>query len=142
MNNSRYSCARTNWRLQTPNPWRNSSRWRKKLGLIDDAVANHLTLARLFEVQGNMRLAISEKVKAVSIRPSLVAEQHEIAQWYLAQENTKKAVSRILILAQHFCDRGENGAAIAEVERALLINPQHPKALDMRRSLQETLGSK
>ena len=114
----------------------------KKLGLIDDAVANHLTLARLFEVQGNMRLAISEKVKAVSIRPSLVAEQHEIAQWYLAQENTKKAVSRILILAQHFCDRGENGAAIAEVERALLINPQHPKALDMRRSLQETLAIK
>ncbi len=113
----------------------------KKLGQIDEAVANHLKLAQLFEIQGNNKLSIAEKAKAVSIRPSLVAVQYEIAEWHLAQENSKKAVSRYLILAQHFCDRGDNGAALTEIERALLINPQHPKALDMRRSLRETLES-
>ena len=39
----------------------------KKLGLIDDAVANHLKLARLFADSGSPELAIAEKLKAVSI---------------------------------------------------------------------------
>ncbi len=107
----------------------------KKLGRIDAAVENHLKLARLLESQGQAKLAIAEKVKAVSIRPCLVTEQREIANWHLARENSKKAVGRMLILAQHFLDSDERAAAIAEVERALDLNPQHPKALAMRRML-------
>lgn len=113
----------------------------KKLGLIDDAVVKHLELARLFESEGNAQLAIAEKVKAVSIRPALVAEQREIAEWYLSQDNTKRAVQRYLILAEHFCDNGEKVTALEEIQRALTINPQHPKALEMRRSLQQSLNS-
>ncbi len=113
----------------------------KKLGLIDDAVTNHLKLAHLFEREGNAKLAIAEKVKAVSIRPSLVAEQREIAEWYLARDNAKRAVSRYLNLAEHFRDNGDRAAALEEVQRALSINHQHPKALDMYQSLQETLAS-
>lgn len=110
----------------------------KKLGLIDNAVANHLKLARLFADSGRLDLAIAEKVKAVSIKPSLVSEQREIAEWYLSQENSKRAVQRYLILAQHFRDNSQRNEAIQTVETALTINPQHPKALDMRRSLQAT----
>ena len=113
----------------------------KKLGLIDEAVTNHLKLALLFKREGNAKLAIAEKVKAVSIRPSLVAEQREIAEWYLAQDNMKRAVSRYLNLAQHFRDNDDQAAALEEVQRALSINHQHPKALDMYQSLQETLAS-
>lgn len=113
----------------------------KKLGMIDQAVANHLKLARVFEGNGNTNLAIAEKVKAVAIRPALVEVQREIAQWYLAQDNPKKAVGRILILAQHYRDGGDIVAAMEEVELALSINPQHPKALNMRRWLQEATGS-
>ncbi len=113
----------------------------KKLGMIDQAVANHLKLARVFEGKGNPKLAIAEKVKAVAIRPTLVEIQREIADWYLAQDNPKKAVGRILILAQHYRDGADLVAALEEVELALSINPQHPKALDMRRLLQEAAAS-
>lgn len=113
----------------------------KRSGLIDDAVANHLLLARLLHSQGNDELSIAEKVKAVSIRPSLIAEQREIAGWYLAHENTKRAVNRYLILAQHLLEQTNRTAALDAVEQALSINPQHPKALEMRRALLDTFPS-
>ena len=109
----------------------------KKLGQIDEAVANHLKLARLYEESEHGKLAIAEKTKAVTIRPGLVEAQREIAEWHLAQENRKKAVSRYLILAGHLRDSGDVEASAAVVDLALAINPQHPKALDMSRSLQE-----
>jgi PTH1 family peptidyl-tRNA hydrolase len=100
----------------------------KKLGLLDDAVANHLKLARLYHQVGEDSLAISEKVKAVTIQPERIELQREIADWYLQQDNRKKAVSRYLILAEYFRAQGAIASAKAAVERALSINPQHPKA--------------
>ena len=109
----------------------------KKLGQIDQAVGNHLKLAQLYECKDEGKLAIAEKVKAVAIRPGLVAQQREIAEWHLAQENKKKAVSRYLILAQYLRDSGDVDAAADVVALALSINPQHPKALEMTRTLKE-----
>ena len=109
----------------------------KKLGQIDEAVGNHLKLAQHYDDAGQGQLAIAEKTKAAAIRPGLVKVQREIAEWHLAQENKKKAVSRYLILAQHYRDTGDVDAATDIVSLALSINPQHPKALDMRRGLQE-----
>ena len=110
----------------------------KKLGQIDAAVGNHLKLAQLYEEGEQGKLAIAEKTKAAAIRPGLVKAQQEIAEWHLAQANKKKAVSRYLILAQHLREIGDLDAAEDIVELALSINPQHPKALDMRRALQES----
>lgn len=110
----------------------------KKLGQIDEALANHLKLARIYENGGQGKLAIAEKTKAVAICPGLVEAQREIAEWHLAQENRKKAVSRYLILAQYLRDIGDVNAAMDVVALALAINPQHPKALDISRSLQES----
>ena len=111
----------------------------KKLGQIDAAVSNHLVLARLYEGRGQGELAIAEKTKAAAIRPGLVELQREIAEWHLAQENRKKAVSRYLILARHLGETGDIAAALEVVSLAIAINPQHPKALDMRRALQEAI---
>lgn len=107
----------------------------KKLGQIDAAVANHLKLARLYADSERDKLAIAEKAKAVAIRPGLTSVQREIAEWHLARENKKKAVSRYLILAQHLRETGDVIAAREIVELALSINPQHPKALEMQRAL-------
>lgn len=109
----------------------------KKLGQIDEAVANHLKLAQLYQCRDEGKLAIAEKAKAVAIRPGLVDVQREIAEWHLAQENRKKAVSRYLILAEHLRDSGDADSAMEVVALALTINPQHPKALEMTRLLQE-----
>ena len=92
-------------------------------------------MADLYENTGQSGLANAERVKAVTIRPDLVEVQREIAEWYLARDNTKKAVARYLILAEHY-QRVDSAAALVVVERALEINPQHPKALEFHRSLQ------
>ncbi len=109
----------------------------KKLGMLDQAVDNHLVLAKLHEAQGAQRQAIAEKVKAASIKPALLGLQREIADWYLEHGNKKKAVSRILIIAEYHLGKNNHAAARAALAQALAINPQHPKALDMLQALGE-----
>lgn len=111
----------------------------KKLGMIDAAVSGHLALAALYEDQAESGRANSERVKAVTMKPELTDVQRAIAEWHLAQDNAKKAVARYLILADT-CREREPAAAISAVERALAINPQHPKALDYKRNLQSQIG--
>lgn len=110
----------------------------KKLGMFDEAVDNHLLLARLLEAEGSERLAIAEKVKAATINPGLIDLQREIAGWYLNHDNKKKAVSRMLIIADYFQGENDFTAARAAVAEALAINPQHPKALETQKALADT----
>ena len=107
----------------------------KKLGMLDDAVAGHLKLAHLYEAVGKSHLARAEKEKAVAIQPQLVEAQREIAEWYRRQDNPKKAVRRYLILADCYLEQGRQRAALAAVETALGINPQHPKAIEVYRAM-------
>ncbi|MCY4063333.1 MAG: aminoacyl-tRNA hydrolase [Chloroflexi bacterium] len=107
----------------------------KKLGLIDEALAGHLQLATMYDRQGESSRANAERVKAVTIQPGLVEVQRAVAEWYLSQDQNKRAVARYLILADYYRER-DPAAALSAVERALAINPQHPKALAYQRSLQ------
>jgi len=107
----------------------------KKLGMLDAAAAGHLKLAALFDASGEGAQANAERVKAVTIKPELIDVQRAIAEWYLAQANRKKAVARLLVLADHI-KRADSEAALQTVEQALAINPQHPKALEYQRQLQ------
>ena len=107
----------------------------KKLGLIDEALAEHLKLAGLYDKRGESSRANAERVKAATIKPGLVDVQRAIAEWYLSQDLSKKAVARYLILADYYRER-DSAAALSAVERALAINPQHPKALAYQQSLQ------
>ncbi len=113
----------------------------KKLGMLDKAVDNHLLLARLLEAAGSERLAVAEKVKAATINPGLIDLQREIADWYLNHNNKKKAVSRMLIIADYFLGENDFAAARAAVTEALAINPQHPKALEMGKALADTAAA-
>ncbi len=106
----------------------------RKLGMLDAAVAGHLKLAAILDARGEGALANAERVKAVTIKPELVDVQRAIADWYLAQANRKKAVARLLILADYM-NRADSEAALLTVEQALAINPQHPKALEYQRQL-------
>ncbi len=107
----------------------------KKLGNMREAADKHLALAHIYAERGQPRLALAERVKAVSIRPSLVEIQQEIADAYLAAGNKKKAVARRLILSDYYAAQGQRAHALETVEAALTINPQHPKALLMRQAL-------
>ncbi len=111
----------------------------KKLGMLDEAVDNHLLLARLLEAEGAERLAVAEKVKAAAINPGLIDLQREIADWYLNHDNKKQAVSRMLIIADYFLGENDFTAARAAVAEALAINPQHPRAMAMRKALADPM---
>lgn len=106
-----------------------------KLGKIEEALAGRVKLAALYERLGESSRANAERVKAVAIKPALVDMQRAIAEWHLSQGQRKKAVARYLKLADYYRER-DPAAALHEVERALAINPQHPKALAYQRSLQ------
>ncbi|MCY3834461.1 MAG: aminoacyl-tRNA hydrolase [Chloroflexi bacterium] len=106
----------------------------KKLGLMDAAVRGHLRLAALYDAGGEGSLANAERVKAVTIQPELVDIQRAIAEWYRRHDNPKKAIARLLILADCL-RRTDEAAALAVIAEALQINPQHPRALDYQRQL-------
>jgi peptidyl-tRNA hydrolase, PTH1 family len=109
----------------------------KKLGKLDDAVANHLKLANMYDEIGKPHLARSEKEKAVTIHPDLVDIQRDIAEWYVEKNNPKKAVSRYLILTDYFIQQNDIENAVQTAEIALEINPQHPKTIEIYKSLME-----
>lgn len=110
----------------------------KKLGMIEAAVKGHLKLATLYDASSEGALANAERVKAVTIQPELVDIQRAIANWYLKHDNRKKAVARLLILADCL-RRTDAAAALRVIEEALQINPQHPKALDYQRQWREQI---
>ena len=124
-----------------PQPLRKLIALQKKRGAMDEAVANHLKLAELYDRLDQPRRANAERVKAVSISPDLTEVQRAIAEWYVANENTKKAVGRYLILAERLRANRDLAGAMETVERALALNPQHPKALETRRRLGETIAA-
>ena len=115
-----------------PKPLRAVIALQKKLGCMDEAAHSHLRLAILYEALDKGSLANAERIKAVTIQPSLVDVQRQIADWFLSRDNKKKAVARYLILAQHLQQAGQSAAALETIELALSLNPQHPKALKMR----------
>ncbi len=120
-----------------PNPLKKLISVQKKLGKLDNAVENHLKLAQIYENTGKPHLARAEKEKAVTIKPELTQIQQDIAEWYVNKDNSKKAVSRYLILADYYITHDMIQDAVQVIETALEINPQHPKAIQMYEDLME-----
>lgn len=111
----------------------------KRMGRADEAADWHLRLAALWDAQGKTGKAITEREKAASLKPERIEIHRQIVEAYLAEGNSKKAVHRLLILADYFKAREQWSDALAAVEEALTINPQHPKALDMHGQLRELI---
>ena len=104
----------------------------KRMGRIDEAADWHLKLAELFDKRGKVTKAMAQRERAASLEPQRVALHRQIAELYLLQDNKRKAVQRLLILAAYLEGQGDFSGALQAVLEALAINPQHPKALSMR----------
>jgi PTH1 family peptidyl-tRNA hydrolase len=109
----------------------------KRMGRSDKAADWHLKAADLLDAQGKTGLAISQRERAASLKPELIDVHRQIADAYMQTGNPKKAVQRLLILAEYLESRGRLDEARAAVQDALAINPQHPKALEVQDKLRE-----
>lgn len=122
-----------------PKPLAQMAKLYRRLGKLDAAARAHLSLAELFATQGERRRMVSEWEQAVRVRPALIEVREEIAIAYEEDENLKKAVQTWLSLADYQQTQGTFEDAIASVQEALRLNPQHPKALELSTALQERL---
>jgi PTH1 family peptidyl-tRNA hydrolase len=107
----------------------------KRLGRLDEAVEWHLKLAAIYEAKGTGLKAITERERAASIDPAQIDLHRKIAADYVAAENPKKAVQRLLILTDYFMSQGKVDEAVEAVDQALAVNPQHPKAVAISKAL-------
>jgi Tfp pilus assembly protein PilF len=105
------------------------------MGQLDEAADIHLQIAELYVKQKIPGKAITQRERAVSLRPDLTGVRVEIARAYGQAGNTKKAVQTLLALATYYGQTGDRELALITVQEALRINPQHPKALEMIKTL-------
>lgn len=122
-----------------PKPLEKLARIYKKLRRLDDAVAAHLKLAALYERLNKPKSMLSEWEQVASIHPEDTAWQEKIARAYEQHENTRMAAQKWLKLAEHHLARSDTHAALQAVEQALRLNSQHPRALELQRTLLESI---
>ncbi len=120
-------------------PLETLARLYKKNRQLDETIASHLKLAELYEKLDKRRQMLAEWDNAVKIRPSLVELQIKIAHENEAQDDPKRATQAWLRLAEHHSDTGNLDGAMRAVLEALRINPQHPRAQELRENLQKRI---
>jgi PTH1 family peptidyl-tRNA hydrolase len=111
----------------------------KQLRQLDEAARAHLKIAELYHEMGKPKQMLAEWEIAAKMRPMLVELREEMAKAYLENGDEKRAVLTWLSLAEYH-ERFEDVEAIqAALEEAALINPLHPKLLDMQTALKKRL---
>lgn len=116
-----------------PRPLQQMAALYKKLRRLDDAARAHLLLGEIHRANDDDKQWLYEWGQAVKVRPGLVDVREEIALAYEEQENPKRAVQTWIALAEYQQKQGDLESAIASLEEALRINPQHPKAQELLR---------
>ena len=110
------------------------------LGRVDEAAQRHLQAAALYEQANDPAKAISQRERAVSLKPEMTEAHYQIAQAYEDMGSTKKAVQRYVTLAEYLLSQGQHEDARQALDIALRLNPQHPKALAVDKTLREQLA--
>lgn len=107
----------------------------KQLGKVDEAANYHLELAALFDELGKIAKANDNLEQYVSMMPQETDICFALAERYIEQKNFRKAIWRYLDLAEYYQVTQSPDQARACVEKALALNPQHPKALAFKQRL-------
>ncbi|RMG85277.1 MAG: aminoacyl-tRNA hydrolase [Chloroflexi bacterium] len=111
----------------------------KRMGRVDEAAARHVQLAELLFKQGRAGQARSQLERAASLHPGMTGIHERIVQAYIETGNIKKAVQRWLIYADYLMKTGAYEQALKAIDSALELNPQHPKALNMKMALKKRM---
>lgn len=122
-----------------PKPLEKLARLYKKLHRLEDAVQAHLQLATLHETLGSPKAMLSEWEQVASIRANDTDWQIKLAQAYEQHNDSRMAAQKWLKLAEYHLEQANMQAALDAVENALRLNPQHPKALEVRQLVSERM---
>lgn len=109
----------------------------RRLRDLDAAAEAYLRLAEIHAHAGRGPQQRSALEQALSVRPGLTDVQVKLARLYEAHDDSKRAVQRWLKLAEYHLRNDDAADAQAALAEALRLNPQHPKALELQKTLSE-----
>lgn len=118
-----------------PKPLEALARLYRRAKQDEKAVETHLRLAELHRAQGSPKRMLHEWDNAVRLKPTLTDLQAQIARENAAQGDLKRATQAWLRLAETWQSLNQPEAALAAVQEALALNPQHSRALELLAAL-------
>lgn len=107
----------------------------ERLGRLQDAAQQYMTVAELYLAQHDLEKAISNWERATRVTPGLIKVHQKLALAYERTGDKKQAVREYLTLAGNFQRIGKGDTAIQAVERALRLEPKNPQALNALQAL-------
>jgi peptidyl-tRNA hydrolase, PTH1 family len=122
-----------------PKPLEKMARLYKRMRQLDEVVTTYRKLATLHKSQDQLKQAIHAWGQVVRYRPADISTREEIALSYEELDNTKKAVQTWLDLAEYHDQQGDMDSAMASLDEALRLNPQHPRAHKLQRRFRDHL---
>ncbi len=118
-----------------PKPLEALARLYRRAKQDEKAVETHLRLAELHRAQGSLKRMLHEWDNAVRLNPTLTDLQAQIARENAAQGDLKRATQAWLRLAETWQTLNQPEQALAAVQEALALNPQHSRALELLAAL-------
>lgn len=113
-----------------PIPLEKSADVLERMGRLQDAAGQYLTVAEIYLSQRDIDKAIGNWERATRIAGGLIEVHKKLALAYEKTGRKKQAVREYLTLAGNFQKVGNTETAIEAIERALRLEPQNPQALN------------
>ncbi|MBI5928922.1 MAG: tetratricopeptide repeat protein [Chloroflexi bacterium] len=118
-----------------PVPLEKSADVLERLGRLQDAAQQYMSVAEIYLAQHDLEKAISNWERATRVTPGLIKVHQKLALAYERTGDRKQAVREYLTLAGNFQRIGKGDTAIQAVERALRLEPKNPQALNALQAL-------
>ncbi len=118
-----------------PLPLEKSADVFERMGRLQDAAAQYLSVAEAYLARRDLEKAIGNWERATRVTPGLIKIHQKLAIAYERIGDKKQAVREYLTLAANFQRQGKTQVAIQAVERALRLDPRNPQALNMLQAI-------
>ncbi|MCI0712195.1 MAG: tetratricopeptide repeat protein, partial [Chloroflexi bacterium] len=113
-----------------PIPLEKSADVLERMGRLQDAAIQYLTVAEIYLGQREIDKAISNWERATRIAGGLIDVHKKLALAYEKVGRKRQAIREYLTLAWNYQTAGNSKTAVEAVERALRLEPQNPQALN------------
>lgn len=113
-----------------PLPVERSADVLERMGRVNEAAKQYLTVAEIYLAQRDLEKAISNWERATRITPGLIRIHQKLAMAYERTGQKSEAINEYLKLAFHFQSASKDDLAIQVLERALRLDSKEPRVLN------------